>query len=708
MSRGIDESQREFCEAPPVNIRLLAPAGCGKTHSLLYRCKHLAESKGSGSRFLIITFTRVARDEIKTRLHSDSDFGDIRDFVEVATLNSWGWRRVRAVHQHPRLITTSTDLYFAAKQQLQPIWSKYPNIEAAMTGRKANSVAKSLLESIDQLKSLGFDHRVDKEVDHFQRSLLTLQSIGLAQRWNEVWQSIAQMGVLTSESLQLLLGRNHSSSVSLEVASKRFFDEFFDFWCKATEFLVSQSTFSLEDQKYVAFLDEDEKVSRGSHLSGVAQIDHVLVDEFQDINPLDLNLISAIVKRNRSTLTIIGDDDQAIFEWRGATPHFILNPSSFLGDSFQTYTLARNYRCPRNIVEMSQSLIKHNANRVDKTVSAVLKENAEVSVRCVRGISDAMNEVQKLVSDAAGSGGRTALISRKRSQIIPYQVFFASESMPFCAAEDLQVFLSETFERLLEILAIKSKYSLRQTVTQAVGETVNALSMVLRFPLRPPDALGIKAFLSESGPNRICDALTALESYDGTIGRHSAKTLLLPAIEGAMKFFEAERVDAALHAISSDFSGMKQDYGKAEEDIFFLDPPFAQLVEFAGRYDCDFDRFIDDIDKAKRLLVRVPPDDDDFLETSSLHARPIHLMTAPRAKGKEFDNIVLLDVNEGMWPIVHADTPEKIEAERRLFYVAMTRAKKKLVVLVNAQLICRNLGQATFVPSRFIAEAGLA
>ena len=105
----LDKSQREFCQAPVGNIRLLAPAGCGKTLCLLYRCKHLAEQSSSKrQRFLIVTFTRAARDELQSRINEDSAFALLRDMTEITTLNSWGYRRIRNAAFSPKLITDVT------------------------------------------------------------------------------------------------------------------------------------------------------------------------------------------------------------------------------------------------------------------------------------------------------------------------------------------------------------------------------------------------------------------------------------------------------------------------------------------------------------------------------------------------------------------------------------------------------------------------
>ena len=82
---------------------------------------------------------------------------------------------------------------------------------------------------------------------------------------------------------------------------------------------------------------------------------------------------------------------------------------------------------------------------------------------------------------------------------------------------------------------------------------------------------------------------------------------------------------------------------------------------------------------------------------------PLHLMTALRAKGKEFDTVILLDVNDGIWPNRNAQTPEQKEAERRVFYVAFTRAQKRVVMLV-----CSRVGTRAAIPSPFINELGLS
>ena len=218
---------------------------------------------------------------------------------------------------------------------------------------------------------------------------------------------------------------------------------------------MGQSTFTFEDQKYWTYLDLRSPGSDGKRkppITGAARYDHVMIDEFQDINPLDLELIKVIAERNRSTLTVVGDDDQAIFEWRGATPEYILHPSHYFGVDFTDYQLEVNYRSPMNIV-------KHSAPsatmRIGSTkMSVLLKALARAEIKIER--TDNINERLELVTSIVRSTepGKVAVIGRLRSHLIPFQIYFASDGAPFKIATDLDVFSSKAFDDLIKLLEI--------------------------------------------------------------------------------------------------------------------------------------------------------------------------------------------------------------------------------------------------------------
>lgn len=127
---GLDGTQLSFVQAPERDIRLLAPAGSGKTLSLLHRCAELYR-RAPDSRFLIVSFTRAARDELKARL-SGPDFVGFASRADVVTLNGWGHRRLRSMSLSPRLHVSEFERATMIKTVLAPAWSAVPALERGM------------------------------------------------------------------------------------------------------------------------------------------------------------------------------------------------------------------------------------------------------------------------------------------------------------------------------------------------------------------------------------------------------------------------------------------------------------------------------------------------------------------------------------------------------------------------------------------------
>lgn len=683
MPAALDSYQQAFCRSESKDTRLLAPAGSGKTHSLLHRCSQVHERSGGKSKFLVVTFTRAARDELKIRL-GKPPFLPIQGSIEVTTLNSWGWRRVRERHHAPKLIS-GKDRNFTVQNSLQPVWREFPAISAQMT-KKPIPTGKILLNSLDQLKNLGFDHTrhlSQKEISAHARHLADARADAL---------------------LPALAHELHEASIINRPSAQALLDEFMPFWRMSVESLINQSVFTLEDQKYVAFLNVLSQIDEGRLPLGGSKFSDVLVDEFQDISSLDLKLVKAIADLHRAGLTIVGDDDQAIFEWRGATPSYILEPDRWFGRRFETFILERNYRCPKNLVAHAQRLIRNNKNRHDKRVEARHTVDALIEVRHQADFADSIDgvvdEVDRFMNDTSPRSERMALVSRKRAQLIPYQIMLAQRNISFCAAEDLQVFLSETFETLLTMITARMEAQTRRPSHRVVEDILTLCDRVKRFPLSKSDKASLRAHLLAQRPRDAAQAISSLSSYSGKLkGDNDGGGMSLSFASALSKFYATKSVASTIDSISEFFHGMSKDYGRADEDIFFSDPPFFYLSRFADRYGDDFEAFMDDIETAAATLAHAPADDDASEES---FLRPVHLMTALRAKGKEFHTVVLLDVNDGIWPMRQAETQAQLEGERRVFYVALTRAKKRLLITVS-----RKIGNSAALPSPFLAEAGL-
>lgn len=690
----LNSAQKAFCKDPEKKIRLLAPAGNGKTHSLLWRCLTQAQLAGPDNpqRFLIFSFTRPARDELVKRLDSEPEFRPLRGSVEIFTLNGWGNRRLKTILPRPQLKKSSDDLKNHMWFNLRPVWMKYPKIKHALeSGAKKNTAGKDLMLISDNLKGLGFRHDQIKNLEQFKQYANWLRS-------NEMEPSIVKL--CADLAKHEIVDRNYSFDKTID----EIFKNYFKFWRESTQHSYDSMAVTFDDQKYWSWINVDQSVKAEKYTSGIHRFHHVLVDEFQDINILDLQLLKSIAAANKTSLCIVGDDDQAIYEWRGAIPNFLLDPDRFVEDGYKTHILNRNYRSPQNIVEISQTLIRHNERRVEKNVEAESKDDALIElVECEtfeESVEHVVGHVKKLLKDR--SIKNIALVGRRRSQIIPYQIVFASEDIPFCAAEDLQIFLSTAFNELKELLTFKAQMDTPAPFGPEPIQTIlRFCHKVKQYKLKPSDEAKLKAFMISKHPRTFREAMNYLYEYDGPLkGDNVARRMSQNFFEAIAGFFNAPSVSEAINSISDNFEGLQKNYSKSVDDIFYLDPPFPYLGEFASKYGDDYGAFYLDIEKAAQTLSHTPIDGDD--EIDETQDRRLHLMTALRAKGKQFDAVVILDCNQSIYPSKFADTEAKLEAERRLFYVAVTRARKQLLFVVNDEMF----GDYS-PPSQFIDEMGI-
>jgi len=146
-----------------------------------------------------------------------------------------------------------------------------------------------------------------------------------------------------------------------------------------------------------------------------------------------------------------------------------------------------------------------------------------------------------------------------------------------------------------------------------------------------------------------------------------------------VNFEKTESVYDTLSCLLGEFDGLKKNYSRSLEDLYYKDPPLASLLDFAQQYGNDFDGFYDDFNRAITKTVYAKELSDVLLDKSQPR---IILSTALRVKGQEFDNVIILNANDGVWPKLTKtqQTTRKMdmESERRLFYVAVTRVKNVL------------------------------
>ena len=220
-------------------------------------------------------------------------------------------------------------------------------------------------------------------------------------------------------------------------------------------------------------------------------------------------------------------------------------------------------------------------------------------------------------------------------------------------------------------------------------------NLIKRFPLNKKDSANLRSHLGGLRPKSIAEAVSGIESYGGPTLRGKTHSQLH---ESAGNFANSPSLGDVIRIVSKSFSGLKFDQERAEEDVWYTDPPLEQLAEIAETEVLSADDLIDRIERTKETLdeYRRLDEQSDPTKTQGVMERPLHLMTAHRSKGKEFETVIILDVDDRVWSTSATETRE-VEAERRLFYVAFTRARKRVILM-------RHAGAA---PSPFVAELGL-
>lgn len=664
---ALTKAQENFIFSKDKFIRLLAPAGCGKTFSIMEKTKAILNDNRK-AKINIFTFTRNASKEIIDRCGGG-------DTLTVNTLNSWGNSYVKTtVLKNAKLISSAQDRKFCMGNYLQPVWGKpeHDIFRKLCQGRSRVRCGEKLLDLIDNFKNLGFKHTefmqdAEHTKDVYVKHMNFINKVGLMRYYDSVCSELINM-LPVEDRLQILIGEDmHAFLV----------EHWIPFWRDCCVQMIESGIYTLDDQKYFANIELEKRVLKNERWTGAAKIDYIFVDEFQDTNPLDLMLISNLQKLTDAGLIIVGDDDQAIFEFRGAAPYFILHPNEIFGHKFVTFCLDKNFRSPANIVQKSQILISHNKNRVDKSVSAEsnrpLAKIEHINTNNQALVSKVIDVVKHTLQQ---TNENIVIVSRLKASLLPYQVLLTKDNIDYSVSDDLAFFYTNAAQNLNKVLDIKranKPLGARDLLELVCLYSKNEIYKSAR------DTLWHALMLNNATLENIHEILWNL----GRSKQNFEKLLTKDFIDGfehAVDNFEkAESVYDTLSCLLGEFDGLKKNYSRSLEDLYYKDPPLASLLDFAQQYGNDFDGFYDDFNRAITKTVYAKEIPDVLLDKSQPR---IILSTALRVKGQEFDNVIILNANDGVWPKLTKtqQTTRKMdmESERRLFYVAVTRVKNVL------------------------------
>ncbi len=644
-----DDEQTAVIRESAKTIRVLAPAGSGKTQTMINRVLSLVKAGVRPERILVLTFDNAAARALMDKLAETSAAAFVQqNQIRITTLNAFGYRLLGEYFPDERKDIIERRRALRLFRELKD--------ELAKKGIEQHQALPTAIENrfyldfFGLLKNAKFDPRAVNTqalVDHILQMKQAVVYFEPGQD-NQTRKLILQAIVWLFKNMEVLYQR----------------EKLMDF----------------DDQKLRPLVKLSDNKRILSTLR--SKFDHVLVDEFQDINLLDFDLIQMIAAD--AVLMVTGDDDQAIYGFRGCTPEYIIRFQEKIGRPVASHELRVNYRCPRNIVQKAAKLIEHNEFRVPKkpiahreeeaTIKVVSSSAAPVEARLiVRYLTKIKNKNDELrYSDFA-------VLYRTNAQSLPIQLQFILSRIPYFVREEDNILRNDSLARLLGVLRIK-------------------LAVDDDRPTKPDDALlAIRAyfqFVKDAEIQALDRIFRARTNFFDAITSDSVSRAM-PKI-GQSRFVQAMRevvaaksLMAALDLLAKNFKGLRGMIGSLE-DVVDDKVPLGEVYELASSFRGKVRDFVATLDDALREAKESDAGND--------RANGVALLTYFRAKGLQWHTVILTSCNQGLIP--HKRAP--IEDERRLFYVAMTRASCNLFVS-----FLKKACKSPVAASQFLQEADL-
>lgn len=410
------------------------------------------------------------------------------------------------------------------------------------------------------------------------------------------------------------------------------------------------------------------------------RLEYIMIDEFQDIDELQYKLMSVLCGYHKN-LFIVGDPDQTIYTWRGANVCYLLDFDKIF-PSVKTIMMMQNYRSTPQIVSVVNDLIDKNKFRIKKNLMPTIADgrkvichHADTSEREAMWIAE---QIQALHGEGTSYREITVLYRAHYITRIVEEVFLR-EKIPYAIYSGVQFFNRiEIKDALAYLRLIAYKDDL-------------AFLRVVNVPKRNLGERRIK-FLQEYAVKHQCSLYIALETnLDNEIFKGTKVAQFVALIENFAANYAERQISELLAAIlnESGYEKMLRTEGSQER----LDN-LAELKQSVYEYEtsCGEESTLEHYLSHVALFTN-----NDAADNSD----KVKLMTVHSAKGLEFPYVFLCAMNEGVFPSKKTDTIQKMEEERRLAFVAMTRAQKGLYL---SEAEGRNFDGSPRYPSRFLLD----
>lgn len=639
----LNEAQRaavEYIDGPSL---VIAGAGSGKTRVLTYKIAYLLSQGMKPWSIMALTFTNKAAREMKERIGKLVG-NDLAQHLYMGTFHSIFSRILRAEAEHIGFNNNFT------------IYDE--------------SDSRSLIKAI--VKEMGLDDKKYKPAAVHAKISMAKNNL---------------MSAAAYESDAAIFEQNKRAQMP-EVG--KIFVAYVQ-RCKQANAMDFDDLLTLTYQLFREHEDIRHKYA--------ARFDYVLVDEYQDTNHVQMSIVMQLCQE-KQRVCAVGDDSQSIYSFRGANIDNILNyQRQFQGT--RLFKLEQNYRSTQTIVEAANSLIKHNRNQIPKDV---FSENAKgEKIQYKPAYSDkeeaaiVAKDVKRIRREDGCQYSDFAILYRTNAQSRSFEEEFRKQGIPYCIYGGL------SFYQRKEIKDIIAYFRL-----VANPDDEEAIKRIINYPARGIGATTVLKIADCAHQNQVSfwEVIGAPERYGlavtkGTMNKLETFRLLISSfIERAQTTDVYELGDAIIKE-----SGISQDImsGKDADDLArqenleeFLSgmSAFVEERREEGRFD---ELFLQDYLQDVALLTDADSDGDK-------DEPRVSLMTVHAAKGLEFPTVFVVGLEENIFPSpLSAASLRELEEERRLLYVAITRAEKHCI-LTNAKNRWR-YGKMEFDnPSRFIDE----
>lgn len=639
----LNEAQRaavEYIDGPSL---VIAGAGSGKTRVLTYKIAYLLSQGMKPWSIMALTFTNKAAREMKERIGKLVG-NDLAQHLYMGTFHSIFSRILRAEAEHIGFNNNFT------------IYDE--------------SDSRSLIKAI--VKEMGLDDKKYKPAAVHAKISMAKNNL---------------MSAAAYESDAAIFEQNKRAQMP-EVG--KIFVAYVQ-RCKQANAMDFDDLLTLTYQLFREHEDIRHKYA--------ARFDYVLVDEYQDTNHVQMSIVMQLCQE-KQRVCAVGDDSQSIYSFRGANIDNILNyQRQFQGT--RLFKLEQNYRSTQTIVEAANSLIKHNRNQIPKDV---FSENAKgEKIQYKPAYSDkeeaaiVAKDVKRIRREDGCQYSDFAILYRTNAQSRSFEEEFRKQGIPY------RIYGGLSFYQRKEIKDIIAYFRL-----VANPDDEEAIKRIINYPARGIGATTVLKIADCAHQNQVSfwEVIGAPEQYGLAVNKgamnklETFRLLISSFIERAQTTDVYELGDAIIKE-----SGISQDImsGKDADDLArqenleeFLSgmSAFVEERREEGRFD---ELFLQDYLQDVALLTDADSDGDK-------DEPRVSLMTVHAAKGLEFPTVFVVGLEENIFPSpLSAASLRELEEERRLLYVAITRAEKHCI-LTNAKNRWR-YGKMEFDnPSRFIDE----